>query len=217
MPWSYTGSVAVIVAQQFNAPIITQLWLVRNGILTDEEFQEGSIFSDVFVQVRSNSFQMLVLPDQLQMVPTVPRDQEQVVLVQRLGRLVRELPHTPYKALGLNFAWHLTPADGNIARLSREMFFVPDRTLQRSFADENAHYGGYLSKDFLGFRLKLEVKPVIVPLIGGQVESRLHFGFNYHFDLREDAARQIEERLQHWNEARQETERIVDSVEQRQQ
>jgi hypothetical protein len=217
MPWSHTGSVAVIVAQQFNTPIITQLWLVRNGILTDEEFQEGSIFSDVLVQVRSIPFQMLVLPDQLQMVPTVPPDQEQDILVQRLGRIVRHLPHTPYKAIGLNFAWHLTPADGDIARLSREMFFVPDRPLQRSFADENTHYGGYLSKDFLGFRLKLDVKPVAVPVAGGRLENRLHFGFNYHCDLREDAAREIEERLQHWNDVRQETERIVDSIEQRQQ
>jgi len=217
MPWTHAGSVAVIVAQQFNSAILSQLWLVRNEILRDEEFQEGSIFSDVVVQVRSTPFQMLVLPDQLQMVPTVSRDQEQEILLQRLGRLVRELPHTPYRALGLNFAWHLTPADGNIARLSRDMFFVPNRPLHQSFGEENAHFGGYLSKDILGFRLKLDVKPLIVSLEGGRVENRLHFGFNYHFDLQEDAARQIEERLQHWNEVRQESERIVDSIERRQQ
>ncbi|MFO0966494.1 MAG: hypothetical protein U0793_13040 [Gemmataceae bacterium] len=160
---------------------------------------------------------MLILPDQLQMVPSVPRDQEQQTLLQRLGKLVRELPHTPYKAIGFNFAWHLIPADGNIARLSREMFYVPDRPLQRSFSDDNAHFGGYLSKDFQGFRLKLDVKPLIVTLEGGRTENRLHFGFNYHFDLRQDAARQIEERLQHWDEVRQETERIVDSIERRQE
>jgi hypothetical protein len=217
MSWVHTGSAAVIVAQQFNARIITQLWLVRNEIVRDDEFHEGSIFSDVVVQVRAAPFQMLVLPDQVQMVPTVSRDQEEDILVQRLGRLVRELPHTPYKALGLNFAWHLIPADGDMARISREMFYIPDRPLQRNFAVENAHFGGYMSKDFQGFRLKLEVKPMIVTLADGRVESRLHFGFNYHFDLRENAAVQIAEKLHHWNEVRQETERIIDSIEPRQQ
>ncbi len=217
MPWVHTGSAIVVVAQQFNPPTVTQLWLVRHNVLGDDDFLEGSIFSDVVVQVRSRLFQMLVLPEQLQMVPTVPREEEQEMLAQRLGRIVRELSHTPYKGLGINFGWHLIPADGNIARLTREMFFVPDRPLQRNFADENANYGGYFSKDFNGFRMKLDIKPLIVTLAEGRVENRLQFGFNYHFDLREDPARQIEERLHHWNEVRQETERIIDSIEPRQQ
>src|SRR5947209_950713 len=33
MPWTQAGSAAVVVAQQFNPSIITQLWLVGNRLL----------------------------------------------------------------------------------------------------------------------------------------------------------------------------------------
>ncbi len=217
MPWTKVGSTAVVVAQQFNPSIITQRWLERNRILADDDFQDGSLYSDVVVQVRSRPFQMLVVPDQLQIVPSVPPDQEQAELLRSLAKIVAELPHTPYRGLGLNFIWHLTPSDGDIARLSREMFYIPDRPLQRHFVEENCHYGGYFSKDLYGFRLKLDIKPLIVQLIGGRTENRLHFGFNYHCDLGEGAVQQIEEGLRHWDDARRYAERIIDDIEPRQQ
>jgi hypothetical protein len=137
------------------------------------------------------------------------------LIIDKLGKIVQKLPHTPYRALGLNFIWHLTPADKSIARLTRGLFFNADRALDRHFAVENAHYGGYLSKDVGNFRLKLDIKPIQVP-VGDATEGRVQFAFNFHSDLKEDAARQIEERLLHWDEVRQEAERILDSVEARQ-
>lgn len=215
MPWTQAGSAVVIVAQQFNPSIITQLWLVRNGVLAEDDFQEGSLYSDVVVQVRSRLFHMLVLPEQLQFVPSGPPEGHQRLIVDKVGTIVRTLPHTPYRALGLNFSWHLKPADGNIARLTRGLFFNPDKPLYRHFDAETAHYGGYLSKDVAGFRLKLDVKPILVIAAAGP-EDRVQFGFNFHCDVAEDGARQIEDRLLHWDEVRQEAEQIIDSVEARQ-
>jgi hypothetical protein len=122
-----------------------------------------------------------------------------------LGAIVRTLPHTPYRALGLNFSWHLTPNDGDIAGLTRRLFFDPNRALYRQFDVENAHFGGYLSKDVAGFRLRLDIKPILVPT-AAEPENRLQFGFNFHRDLGEAAAGQIEEGLQRWNETSGEAE-----------
>jgi hypothetical protein len=214
MPWTQAGSAAVVVAQQFNPSIITQIWLRDNGVLAAEDFQEGSLYSDVIVQVRSRLFHMLVLPDQLQFVPVGPPEGHEQLVVDRLGAIVRTLPHTPYRALGINFSWHLTPADGNITGLTRSLFFDRNRALYRHFDVENAHFGGYLSRDFAGFRLRLDIKPILVPTTAGP-ENRLQFGFNFHCDLGEAGVRQIEQGLRRWNEARQETDRIIDSVEPR--
>src|SRR5215471_4775408 len=71
MPWTQAGSAVVIVAQQFNPSIINQLWLVRNEVLADADFQDGSLYSDLVVQVRSRLFHMLVIQEQLQFVPVV--------------------------------------------------------------------------------------------------------------------------------------------------
>ncbi len=211
MTRTHAGSVAVVVAHRFNLTAANQYWLVKEGIVDEGDFAEGTIFSDAVVQARTSKFHMLLLPDQLQFVPIVADDQEQEIVTGRLGKLVRLLPHIPYKGLGLNFTWHLTPPDGDTNRMTRELFFVPDRPLFRSFAEENARYGGYLSKDFNGFRLKLDVKPITVAEERGP-EHRVQFAFNFHRDLGKNPAQEIQDSLTLWNELRAETERIIDSV-----
>jgi hypothetical protein len=213
MSWTQVGSVVVVAARQFNPSVITQLWLVRNGLLVDDDFLPGCIFTDVIVQVRSRRFHMLIVPEQLQFVPAVPPEEEQGQIVDSLGRLVATLPHTPYTALGLNFAWHLRLGERNVSQVTRELFFQRGIPLFANFDREDAHFGGYLSKDYLGFRLKLDVKPVIVQE-EGRNENRVQFAFNFHADL--TVADQIEDRLLRWNEVRQEAERIIDAVERRQ-
>ena len=210
MPWHPAGSVAVIVANQFNPSILKQGWLMKVGVLgQDDIVEEGSIFSDKVVQLRSQYFHMLVLPGQLQFVPAVVPEQEQDLLLDKLGAIVRELPHTPYTALGLNFNWQLTPEDGDMGRLTRELFTTPDRPLYQRFGGDNARFGAYLSKDFSSFRLKLDVKPVTVE--EEKPHHRLMFSFNFHSDV--DGPEQIVERLGHWNEVRQEAREILEAVE----
>lgn len=214
MPWVHTGSAVVIAAQQLNPTIFTQNWLIERGILGRDELMEGSLFSDFVVQVRSRTFQMLVLPEQLQFVPSVPLQEQQQFLLEKVGAIVNLLPQTPFKAVGLNFAWHLIPTDGDIARLSRELFFVPDRPISRFFDAPDSHFGAYFSKSVPPFRMKLDIKPTIVTLQDRQ-ERRMLFSFNFHADLDQRAVQQITDALGCWNEVVQQTERVVDAVENR--
>jgi hypothetical protein len=216
MPWTQAGAAAVVVAQQFNPSVVSQIWLRDNHILAVDEFLDGSIYTDFVVQVRSRPFHMLVLQDQLQFVPAaeVPVVEQQQVIVEKLGAIIDLLPHTPYRALGLNFSWHLTPAADDIGAFSRRLFSRDDQPLYQQFREENAHFGAYLSKEVAGFRLRLDIKPIVVATERGP-ENRLQFGFNFHRDIGEGGARLIVEGLDHWDEVRQETERIIDSVEAR--
>ena len=56
----------VIIARQFNPSIISQHWLIKNNILAEDDFEDGSVFSPVMVNVQSKVCHILVLPDQLQ-------------------------------------------------------------------------------------------------------------------------------------------------------
>jgi hypothetical protein len=216
MPWIHTGSAIVIVAQQFNPTIFTQNWLTEQNILGRDDLLEGSLFSDFVVQVRSRSFQLLVLPEQLQFVPSVPGPEQQQFIQEKVGAMVNLLPQTPYKAIGLNFAWNLIPSDGDIARLSRELFFVPDRPINRIFDTSDSHYGAYFSKDVGPFRMKLDIKPTLIS-VHDLLERRMQFAFNFHADLDSGAVSHIHDALRHWDDAVQQTERVVDAVENRDQ
>lgn len=189
----------VIVAHHFNPSVVSQLWLADHDIVLRSEFEPGSIFTDMMVNVASKQFSLLVAPDQLQFAPRVPMDKQQALLGERLAKLVETIPHTPYSACGLNFTWHLKPED--IAGFSRNLFFVADSPLHSSFASDNSRFGGYMSCDKLGGRLKLDVKPITAKSPEGEFEL-MQFGFNFHFDLvQPNPAEQIPTILSKWDEA----------------
>jgi hypothetical protein len=212
MPWTQEGSTAVVVARRFNVTAARQHWLVKQGIIGENDLLEGALFSDTVVQAPTSRFMLLILPDQLQFVPTVPADEEQPLILEKLGKIVETLPHVPYKALGLNFSWLFKPVDGNTARATREMFFIQDRPLFKLFSEQDARFGGYLSKDHGEFRLKLNVTPMTVPHEAGE-EQCVRFAFNFHRDVEEDgAAADILRCLACWDELRTEVGRIIREV-----
>jgi hypothetical protein len=203
----------VVAANQLNPSIFKQLWLVKNGIVDEDDFGDGCLFSDPAVSVESEKFRLLVVPPQLQFVPKVPPEEQEQLVIEKVGAVVEALPHTPYTAVGLNFFWHLRPEDGNVPALTRRLFHVPEKPLFRQFESEDSRFGGYFSKDILGCRLKLDIKPVFLPPKeeAGNREV-LQFAFNFHLDIPqdgEDAVTCIQRQLECWNDARDEATKIV--------
>src|SRR5439155_12622029 len=99
--------------------VASQLWLVRNGVVGEGDFLPGCIFTDVLVQLRARRLSLLLTPEQFQFVPASGEENPDVLMQEVIGRVVRTLPHTPSRALGLNFTWHLIPDRDNVAALSR--------------------------------------------------------------------------------------------------
>ena len=194
----------VIIARQFNPSIISQYWLIKNGIFTEEEIQPDSIFSPVIANVHSRDCQVLVLPEQLQFMSELADQSGQELLISKLGKIVQTLPHTPFIAVGLNFSWQVYDEDdASNAALGRKLFFRDDSPLYKFFDVDDARFGSYMSRDILGCRLKLDIKPVTVPCPEG-ASNRLLFGFNFHLQLIEDdKAESILNLFQKWDKAKE--------------
>jgi len=210
MSLQLVNATAVIAARQFNPSIVRDHWLIQNGIIEPDDLQPGCVFTDMLVQLRSRRFHLLVAPEQCQFTPLVAPDEQQRVVVDKVGTIVRTLPHTPFTALGLNFQWRLVPENTTVEAISRRLFFVPDSPIHRELDSDDARFGGYISKDVLGFRLRMNVKPVI-QVDNDEERSLLQFGFNFHLELSENPEERIaaiENALNRWNEARAESERL---------
>ena len=214
MPAEQVRSNLVVTAHHFNPSVFSQLWLVRNQIVGEDDFASGCLFSDQAVNVETPEFGLLVFPPQLQFVPKVPLDCQQELVEEKVGRIVRTLPHPPCTSVGLNFVWHVKPEDGDVLVLTRGLFYEPQRRICQLFDTEDARYGAYFSKDILGCRLKLDVRPVIHQAEDEQHEL-LQFAFNFHLDLPQegsDIIPAIERQLQIWDAARSEAARIVEET-----
>ncbi len=214
MPVELLRSNLVVAAHHFNPSIFSQLWLVRNHIVNEDDFSPGCLFSDQAVNVETPEFGLLVVQPQLQFAPKVSLDCQAELVETKVGNIVRSLPHTPYTAIGLNYFWQFEPQDDDVPALTRSLFYNPDRRICELFDTEDARFGAYFSKDTLGSRLKLDVKPII-----RQVEDErrevVQFAFNFHVDLpREgnDLIPAIERHLQIWDEAGAEAARIVEET-----
>jgi hypothetical protein len=207
------NSNVVITAEQFNPSIVREMWLVRTGLVNEGEFVEGCVFADTIAHVRTQEFELMVIPQRAQFSMNVEPERQQQQICDKLGLLVARLPETPYRALGFNLAWHLAP-ETSVEDLSRRLFSVPDSPVHRFFDVPNGRFGSYLSKDTLGFRLKLTALPIFVDHPGQERTHLIAFSFNYHHDLPErgDAVPEILEMLHRWDDAVAESSQIVNSV-----
>lgn len=207
MIWTENPPVVVLLARLFNPSVLSQMWLSRNGILDAEgTVKSNSIFAENLVQIVTDEFVLAVLPDQLQFIPNVAPDAQQMLVQAKLGAIINKLPHVPYRAVGLNFNWHMIPDDGDVPTVTRQLFAGRSDGVFERFSDPNARFGTYLSKDFGPFRMKVDIKPVNVETMDGDKEDRIQFGFNFHAALPQDqdAAKAALDRLSHWNAVRDE-------------
>jgi len=204
---------AVVVAKTFNVSIFTQMWLVRSGIFEENEFVADECASlPVLSQVGTATCNLLVVPERLQLTMKAPSASPREF--ERIRKIVGLLPQTPYDALGLNILWDVIPSESEgVGNFTHGRFAVPLTPLRDAFAASDARFGAYLSRDFEGFRLKLDIKPVTVatPTSTGEL---VRLSFNFHLDLGAvpDRTGRISSGLDKWQAVFGESERIADMV-----
>lgn len=203
------AELAVAVAAQVNTSLMTQVWLVKEGIL-DESDLPNSVFMGHLVQAKTPHFEFTALPDRIQFVATDSMaggvDCGKIAF-EKCRAIVKLLPHTPFIGLGINFVWHIDTS--NPAKQGRAIFSVGDNFLGKWFSAEDSRFGGYASCNFEGdLRLKLTISP-----LKAQPLEQLQASFNYHADVA--SADDLLRSLDLWSHAREHSESVAKDLNER--
>jgi hypothetical protein len=196
MKLSLESSNVTIVANSFNPSVLRESWLRERGLLRDEDLAPGYVFTPQAVHVPTARFTLTVVPQFLIFAPLIDAA---AVTQEIVCPIVRDLPHTPFAGVGVNFQWNVDPEGETIAALSRRLFAPANFVLMPDFEAGDAHFGLYMSKDLPGSgRLKLDMKPIITE---PAKLTRLTFFFNFHSDASGDtAAMTVEQFVTRWGE-----------------
>ncbi len=202
----------VLTAQSFNPSIITDTWLQHRSILSLDDLVGARVFSPDVTQFQTDQFQVLVILPKMQITFST-HNVENCIDGPRnvVTKIVKLLPHTPYKALGINFNYKISqPEKQDYATFNRALFGQGSCPLLDEFKEADARFGRYLSKNYGSARLRLDIKP-----IKPKPEKRefLSFDFNFHHDLEETARdtlpQEITRLLNTWDSLREYSETLV--------
>lgn len=177
-----TGSI-IVTANTFNPSIFSQVWLLNQGIVKEDDFAGDSISTAQATQHQLKNMQLVVIPPRLQISFPPDHTDTSKQACDIISKIVERLPHTPFDAAGLNFEHVVSVLDsGQQEAVCRQLFLVENTPLSRFFSDGEPRYGAYYSRRFEGMRMRLEIKP-ITPTGSLGDNERLRFGYNFHMDV----------------------------------
>jgi hypothetical protein len=207
----------VLTAEVFNPSIFTQVWLADQGIANRDEFQGASISTAEVSQHILSNVQILVVPPKIEVGYRADDEEAAERAAKVVVAVAQRLPHTPYKAIGVNFAYSVTlAAPDQFPSFNRELFLPSESALAEFFSGEDARFGGYFSSDFLGARLKLDVKPLKKADDSLHQESLL-FAFNFHSELgllpQKERVEAVERQATSWRECFHKAQEVLNKVE----
>jgi len=211
-----TNSSVVVVAHDLNLSIFNPLWLTKQRALREEELDFSKCaFTPALIQIPTPDFNLLVLPDRLQLRFDPKRDDIESDLMRVLGTIVSSLPHTPYTALGINFDYVLAPIRMEFENWNRTLF---GSLFSQRLAGGHDRYGAYFSTDILGFRRRVDCKPLrirqnLAEELFSEGEEAVQISINYHADLgQQGAAPGPLEFLGKWSKVRDDASRLISSL-----
>jgi hypothetical protein len=207
----------VIVAKNLNPSLFSQLWLVKQGIVAEEDFLPNCVFSQFLTQISTTDFQLLVVPEQMQFTLTEKSMDNSELIKEKVGIIIQKVPHTPYKAIGTNFHWIIAPDPPAIfTDFMNNLFVKKGVPIYEQFSEIDARFGSYLSKDIFGGRLRLDIKPVKSVTKGKseEIDELLQLAFNYNLDLSDsvETADQMLKFLEQWEFMKNYSEKLTSTV-----
>jgi hypothetical protein len=96
MPVEAVGQNSVVVANQVNPSIFTPTWRMEQNVIPRDGIAPGAIFAPQLVQLSTDDYQLLVLPDRIQLIPICDEGRQSEVVQLVINGVVHRLPHTPY-------------------------------------------------------------------------------------------------------------------------
>jgi hypothetical protein len=180
----------IVVNGQFNLNLLDKYFFIKNGIISEEEFagmQNPPVFNGFNSHIATTKYEITINPIQLVIYDAHPGKND-VKINEILIQIIKASGVSKFQSLGINFDWTLEFNSGEELQRKAKEYFYNEKAIMMSsiFNTSDTHYGFYVSKDVLGGRLKLDVKPInsiTYPLKGTFPINALHNKFNFHFAL----------------------------------
>jgi|SRR5690554_2570850 len=200
----------VLAADLFNLSIFSQIWLIDNKILSREETASdpNTYFSPMAVNVKSNGYDLLVIPERAQVLLQGRSGHEAELFLRILGGIAKNLPHTPYQGAGFNFDYVIPVSDANVLKRVRSCFMPENSPISADFLSNDARFGFYVSQDIDdSLRLRLDIKPAII----NNADS-IVLKFNVHREMNKAPTQQIEDFFNRFEELDNKCRDIADKI-----
>lgn len=139
-------------------------------IITEEikDFTHTPVFS----LIETKNFIFAVDPDRLQISVKNISSQNLEELPNIIKRYTKQLPETPYLAIGFNFIYHLNLEKG------LERLFSPNTNKFKKIFSESYQIGGTIRFKFKNFLVRLNIQPI-------KGNDKFISDFNFHYDIEE--------------------------------
>ncbi len=219
MAIDFKGSNAVVLAppppeRQFDPAKFSQIWMIQQLHVDPNDFVDpgAAVHAPFLFNQATTQFNLLVVPERIQLM-FAPHQEEGGTVKRVMLESLLQVTRIPYSAAGLNFNWLIHANKYPNSVISRKLFFAEGNPFFREFDTPNACFGAYASKDYLGTRLRVDAKPLLVEG-SSEVDPRgVLFNFNFHKELvEENRLDPIRELLDLWDQARAEASRIIEDI-----
>lgn len=203
------SSTIILAGNNFNVSIFQQNWLLENNVLNTEDFSGENIFTPVVVNIANKNFTFLVVPERIQCTIKASSEDPCEIFKRTIGKIATTLEHTPVRAIGINFEYHIKPKNiSNFNAQCKSMFICADNPLSDYFNSQDSRFGSYMSTDIEEFdiRLKLDIKPIITK----EGNDLIRLNFNAHKNIQN--MKDVTCLLDKWNSLDNKVKEISQSV-----
>lgn len=190
----------IVFIGEFKPSKFDKFYFIKNQLLNEDDFLEGSVFLPDIAVIDTGNYLIEVNHNRFSInfkIVDSKIDFEKLILVLRDSNV---------RAFGFNFKRALFL--NNVSDTKR-FFYFEKNILNSHFDTENSAYGYYVSRDFEGSRLKLDMKPVQLQKVDENLlVNALDFSFNFHFE-----SANFEEKLSNFNSFEELSLEIINSYE----
>ncbi|RJP33961.1 MAG: hypothetical protein C4547_11525 [Phycisphaerales bacterium] len=174
--------------------------------------------------MRTDGFELLVLPDRVQIQFPPAADDADAYLARVLGGIAKTLPHTPYSAIGLNNKYEVRPADSaGFAAWNRKTFASPWALAQTQSKAQERFGCSFAYDAFDGARMRIRAEvsaktPAGAGEPGGEATLASYvvtLNCNLHRDLKDldvEPTRELTRMLSRWKRVREQTRSLARSL-----
>lgn len=193
----------VIVGTDFRPSMFSDYWLITHDVATPQSIVGQRVTTDVMSNISSVKFELMVVPERLQLTQKNPPGNLPGELVQPALKLVEHMPNPNYSAVGLNIMNRITgDVPGKIVDFMRNQFGPKASEFSKIAGDPDALWSSTVIKSWQHGRCRTIVAPMfresdvndrneLPDPIGISVDCNFNFSVVPEADRREAVERAI--------------------------